>query len=284
MKKYLPVLGVLLMFLLLFLLAMQFTKEEEQQEAEQESNTQTGEKGLDAGPANWLKENLSEKDKQSLIQAFAIEEEDVYTFLQGPRSWEEGISWSGEWSQFRIEGNPFGGFGCGLCCLANIYNTLSPYEVPPWDMCEYAIQASEYAPDGRYGAIDWEPMRDTLKQCGVRSKLYRKPRSYKRFQRQIKKAKSAIVLICSGDDDTYWQDTPGHYVNIWLYREEDDTVFLAEPGSPENNRSRVPLRYIYDALKSISRFQYLLVKGYLEEDNQWKADGIDEAWNCPEGF
>ena len=151
-------------------------------------------------------------------------------------------------------------------------------------MCEYAIQASEYAPDGRYGAIDWEPMRDTLKQCGVRSKLYRKPRSYKRFQRQIKKAKSAIVLICSGDDDTYWQDTPGHYVNIWLYREEDDTVFLAEPGSPENNRSRVPLRYIYDALKSISRFQYLLVKGYLEEDNQWKADGIDEAWNCPEGF
>ena len=123
-----------------------------------------------------------------------------------------------------------------------------------------------------------------VKQCGVRSKLYRKPRSYKRFQRQIKKAKSAIVLICSGDDDTYWQDTPGHYVNIWLYWEEDVTVFLAEPGSPENNRSRVPLRYIYDALKSISRFQYLLVKGYLEEDNQWKADGIDEAWNCPEGF
>lgn len=284
MKKYLPVLGVLLLFLLLFLLVMQFTEVEKQPETENGGNTQIGEKGLYVGPANWLKENLSKEEKQALIQAFTIEEQDIYTFLQGPKSWEEGISWSGEWSQFRIEGNPFGGFGCGLCCLANIYNTLSPYEVSPWDMCEYAIEVSKYAPDGKYGAIDWEPMRDTLKSCGVRSELYRKPKGYKKFQKQIKNAKSAIVLICSGDDDTYWQDTPGHYVNIWLYREEDDTVFLAEPGSPTNNRSRVPLRYIYDALKSISRFQYLLVKGYLEEDNQWKADGIDEIWNCPEGF
>ena len=70
-------------------------------------------------------------------------------------------------------------------------------------------------------------------------------------------------------------------MNIWLYQEEDDTVFLAEPGNPENNRSRIPLRYIYDALKTVSRFQYLAVEGYLEEDNQWKAHGIDENWNRP---
>ena len=27
--------------------------------------------------------------------------------------------------------------------------------------------------------------------------------------------------------------------------------------------------------------QYLAVEGYLEEDNQWKAHGIDENWNRP---
>ncbi len=284
MKKYLPVLGILLVFLLLFLLVAEFVEDETQPKTDDTGNTQIGEKGLYVGPANWLRDNLSEEEKQSLIQAFTIQEQDIYTFLQGPKSWAEGLSWSGEWSQFQVDGNPFGGFGCGLCCLANIYNTLSPYEVSPWDLCEYAIEVSEYAPDGRYGAIDWEPMRDTLKNCGIRSKLYRKPKSYQKFQEQMRNARSAIVLICSGDDDTYWQDTPGHYVNIWLYQEEDDTVFLAEPGSPENNRSRVPLRYIYDALKSVSRFQYLLVKGYLEEDNQWKADGIDEIWNNPKSL
>ena len=97
----------------------------------------------------------------------------------------------------------------------------------------------------------------------------------------MEQMESAIVLISSKEDDTYWKDTPGHYVNIWLYRKEDDTVFLAEPGSPENNRSRIPLRYVYDALKTISTFQYLAVEEYQEEDNQWKADGIDELWNAP---
>ena len=94
-------------------------------------------------------------------------------------------------------------------------------------------------------------------------------------------AESAIVLISSYNDDTYWQDTPGHYVNIWLYQEEDETVFLAEPGDPENNRSRIPLRYIYDALKTASRYHYLTVEDYFEELNEWKADGIDEVWNRP---
>ena len=70
-------------------------------------------------------------------------------------------------------------------------------------------------------------------------------------------------------------------MNIWLYRAEDGTVFLAEPGNPDNNRTRIPLRYIYDALKSISRFQYLLVESYVEEDNQWKGDGIQEMWKRP---
>lgn len=167
--------------------------------------------------------------------------------------------------------------------MANIYNTLSPYEISPWDMCEYAVSVSNYAPSGESGAIDWRHMKYVLQTCGVTGYLLHKPDTYEEFQEQMEDMKSAVVLISSKNDDAYWKNTPGHYVNIWLYQREDDTVFLAEPGSPENNRSRIPLRYVYDALKTVSTFQYLLVEEYQEEENLWKADGIDELWNPPSG-
>lgn len=283
-KKYLPVLGGVLLFFLLFAVVARIVSRKEGEPAKEAGDAGAEPKGLYAGPAKWLEENLPDEGKQALMQAFTIQEQNVYTFLQGPRSWEEGIPWSGEWSQFQVEGNPFGGFGCGLCCLANIYDTLSPYEVSPWGMFWFAKKASDYAPDGAYGAIGWEAMRDTLKRCGVQGKLHKKPGAYGKFQQQMNGSKSMVALVCSGDDDTFWQDTPGHYVNLWLYQEEDDTVFLAEPGNPERNRTRVPLRYVYDALKSSSKFQYLSIKGYLDEENQWKASRIDERWNRPEGW
>lgn len=248
---------------------------------ESERGEFTNEKQLYFGSDGYLGRMLSEEDKQYLRQTFARQEEDVYTFLQGPRSWGEGIPWSGEWCTFQVEGNSFGGFGCGLCCLANIYNTLSPYEVSPLDTYEYARAVTDYTPTGEMGAIDWEYMKKTLEHCGFTCELYRKPGTYEEFKEQMELAESAIVLISSYNDDTYWQDTPGHYVNIWLYQEEDETVFLAEPGDPENNRSRIPLRYIYDALKTASRYHYLTVEDYFEERNEWKADGIDEVWNRP---
>lgn len=233
------------------------------------------------GSDGYFNQMFSEKDKKALIRVFGLKEEEIYTFLQGPRAWRENIPWSGEWCMNGVNGNPFGGFGCGLCCLANIYNTLSPYEVSPWNMCEYAMTVSEYAPTGKAGAIDWEHMEDVLEHCGFECSIQKKPKSYKKFQEEMMQIKSAVVLVSSNNDDTYWQNTPGHYVNIWLYREEDDTIFLAEPGSPENNRSRIPLRYVYDALKTKSRYQYLSVEDYQEQKNQWKANGINENWNSP---
>ena len=238
---------------------------------------------LYAGTSCWLSQCLSKQDRQMLREAFALEDEEVYSFLQGPKSWKARRPWSGSWCRFRVEGNPFGGFGCGLCCMANIYNTLSPYEVSPLDMYDYARAVSNYSPSGAVGAIDWRDMRDSLKNCGFSCKLYKKPGSFQRFKKQIAKAKSAIVLVSSYEDDAYWQDTPGHYVNIWLYREEDGTVFLAEPGDPDKNRSRISLRYVYDALNTSNQFQYLTVKGYTEEANQWKADGISVKWKRPKG-
>ena len=46
----------------------------------------------------------------------------------------------------------FGNFGCGLCCMANIYCTLTEHTCSPWDMYEYARQVSGYAPSRKIGA------------------------------------------------------------------------------------------------------------------------------------
>ncbi|MEY8390074.1 hypothetical protein D3Z36_13680 [Lachnospiraceae bacterium] len=288
MRKYLSACWNLMFLLLLLHMdeydsgreVLQRQNVEEQKQEEQAVEVQQQDR-LYFGSDGYLNKLLSQQEKESLLDAFAIQEHEVYSFLQGPRSWEEGVTWSGEWCAFGVEGNIFGGFGCGLCCMANIYNTLSPYEVSPWDMCEYSMSVSNYAPNWESGAISWRHMREALRSCGVSCGLFHKPQTYEEFQEQMEEMKSAVVLVSSKEDDSYWKDTPGHYVNIWLYQKEDDTVFLAEPGSPENNRSRIPLRYVYDALKTASSYQYLGVKGYQEQNNQWKADGIDEIWNSP---
>ncbi|MBO5373798.1 MAG: hypothetical protein J6A75_13915 [Lachnospiraceae bacterium] len=205
--------------------------------------------------------------------------ERVYSFSQGPRAYNEGRPWGGEWCQKIVKGNSFGGFGCGMCCMANIYSTISPYECSPWDMFEYATQVTYYYPSRDGGAIGWGDIKTTLENTGFECNVHRKPGSYEYFQEVIKKSKSAIVLVSSYNDDTFWEDTSGHYVNIYLYQEDTDMVFLAEPGDLEKNRTWVPLKYVYDALKTASNFHYLTVEAYDEEKNNWKHNGIDEIWN-----
>lgn len=225
------------------------------------------------------------QENQELLVMAALEqkltEDKVYTFLQGPKSWSNGVTWSGEWCYKYVKGNYFGGFGCGLCCMANIYSTLTDYTCSPLDMYEYATQVSGYYPSKKSGAIGWGDMKVTLQKCGFECDVFNKPSTYEEFQQQIAASQSAIVLVSSYNDDTFWTDTSGHYVNIWLYNEETDEVFLAEPGSPTNNRQWIPLRYVYDALKTVSQYQYLLVGDYSEEDNLWMHDGIDDSWVAP---
>lgn len=239
---------------------------------------------LNAGVLLDLKEELFDTgiispDLQVVYQTVEERAASVYTFLQGPRAYSESLPWSGDWCQKVVRHNSFGGFGCGLCCMANIYSTLTAYECSPWDMYEYATQASSYYPTKKSGAIGWDDMKGTLNAAGFTCEVYQKPQTYEAFQEQMKEAKTAIVLVCSANDDTFWKDTPGHYVNIWLYQESTDMVFLAEPGDPENNRTWIPLRYVYDALKTVSQYQYLTVTSYLEEANGWKWNGIDDTWN-----
>ncbi len=208
-------------------------------------------------------------------------EAEVYSFFQGPQAWYAGRTWAGEWSLKDIQGKNFGVFGCGLCCLANIYNTVSPYEVSPWDMLEYSQSVSGYSPSASAAAIGWWDLQKTLTTCGIDTDLYRKPMTYGEFQQHIKNSQGALVLVSSANDNTYWPTTKGHYVTIWLYDEETDTVFLSDPGAYQRNRQRIPLTYVYNALKTASNYQYLLINRYDEGKNTWKADGITETWYRP---
>lgn len=239
---------------------------------------------LRAGAFGAFEENIFcpgviDSNLQVVYQTAEEQAENVYTFLQGPRAFSEGRAWSGEWCQKIVRSNSFGGFGCGLCCMANIYSTLTGYECSPWDMYEYATRVSSYYPTRESGAIGWEDMNTTLSAAGFICGVYRKPGTYEEFQEQMSRTKSAVVLVSSYENDAFWQNTGGHYVNIWLYQQDTDMVFLAEPGDPERNRSWIPLRYVYDALKTVSQYQYLAVTSYEEEANGWKWNGIDEIWN-----
>ena len=67
----------------------------------------------------------------------------LYTYLQGPKSWKRGVDWSGEWGEQYMDGGSFGGFGCGLCCMANVYSSLTEYQCSPVDMYRFAKRSEE---------------------------------------------------------------------------------------------------------------------------------------------
>lgn len=210
-----------------------------------------------------------------------ITEADIYSFLQGPLAWGSRMSWSGIWAETVVDENSFAGFGCGLVVLANVYSTISQYECSPLDMLSFARSVSNYYPTYEAGAIGWDDMNLTLQQTGMVTQLRKKPVAYEEFQEDIASAKASIVLISSAQDDSFWQDVPGHYVTLYLYDEDTDTVFLTDSGDPLKNRTRIPLRYVYDALKRVSEYQYLKINAYSESGNLWKKNGITDIWVRP---
>lgn len=236
---------------------------------------------LRAGSADKLRRIGDPQTLARWSEYLLLTEEDIYTFYQGPRAWYSGIPWGGEWCEYYVSGQSFGGFGCGLVCMANIYSTLTPYECSPLDMYRFATANTWYHPTPESGAIDWGYMKQCLKLLGFSCDMYYKPETYEEFQRHISEVDTAIVLVDSANSDEFWKDIPGHYVTIWLYDEKTDKVFLADSGTISNNRSWIPLRYVYDALKTSSKYQYLTVWDYQEEGNSWKWDGISDNWNGP---
>ena len=50
-------------------------------------------------------------------------------------------------------------------------------------------------------------------------------------------------------------------------------MFLADPADPDGNRNYIPLRYVYDALKTVSKYQYLLVMDIP------RTEPVETGWN-----
>lgn len=204
----------------------------------------------------------------------------IATFLQGPKSWKKRLNWSGHWGEEYHDGGSFGSFGCGLCCMANIYTTFSDYQCSPIDMYEYAKKVTEY---GGGGAIDWGYMKETLRSLGFSSDVWRKPKKYADFQKKVRNSLACIVVVSSYDSDIYWKNTGGHYVTIFEYDEKSDKIFLADSGDPTHNRQWVKLSKIYKSLKTSNKWQYLAVTGFDADKDKWKHKGFGGNCVLPDG-
>lgn len=213
------------------------------------------------------KSSQKEEKEDSKAEQTPHPEEHIATFLQGPKSWKQRLDWSGEWGDAYYDGGKFGGFGCGLCCMANLYTSLTPYQCSPLDMYRYAKKTSGY---GGGGAIDWGYIKETLRFAGFTSDVGKKPPSYEEFQKKTKENLALLVVVSSQNSTCYWQDTPGHYVTLFLYDEEKDSIFLADSGNPNHNRHWVALKKIYRSLKTANRWQFLEISAYNEKADKWK--------------
>ena len=121
-----------------------------------------------------------------------------------------------------------------------------------------------------------------MSDIGFTVKLGEKPPTYREFRTEIEQAQSMLVLISSYNDDSYWQDTPGHYVTLFLYDRETEKAFLTDSGDPEHNRSWISLKLIYKALKTSSDFQYMSVLSYEKENDTWKHKSVKGTWVRPQ--
>ena len=174
----------------------------------------------------------------------------------------------------------FGAFGCGLCCMANVYSSVTPsyYKASPVDMYRFAKKNTWYWGGS---AIDWPYMVKGMRKAGIHCGVKREPKRYSAFKRDIETSKCAIVLISSYDSACYWKHTPGHYVTIFAYNKNNDRVFLADSGDPSHNRHWVSLKKIYRSLKKASRFQYIRVTGYNRNQDTFRNRRARGRWIRP---
>ncbi len=183
----------------------------------------------------------------------------IYSYVQAPGWYYEGDSkWAGDWCYIKAAGREFIYWGCGICCLSNIYSTFQAKPVLPDVVYEWTREKTTYNPDSGVGAVSWSELKTMCTEYGMEARLCTKPKEYSEFQKDIWQSDAAIVLVCKDNDGTLWDYTSGHYVNLWEYDPETDTVFLSD-ASGLHNRARVSLRDIYNALKTASSAQYMIV-------------------------
>jgi len=185
-------------------------------------------------------------------------EKKIYSYNQLPPHDTGRTRWSGDWYAIEEGGQIFANFGCGICCISNIYSTFVQRPVDPGQMMTVAKTYSSYKPNSKAGAIDWSQMKQLCEKLGMTAQIRKKPQDYAQFQQDVYTADATVVLVCKDDDPGLWFYTNGHYVTLWEYDPYDDTVFVTD-SSGLFNRERVYLRDVYDALKTRSSHQYMCV-------------------------
>ena len=204
------------------------------------------------------------------------------TFFQGPKAWKKRMEWSGKWGKTKYDGVKFGAFGCGLCCMANIYSSFSQgNKCSPVDMYKYAKKNTSY--EGGM-AIDWDYMKETLTKIGFTCQIGNKPLKYEDFQSIVRNNEALIACISSDADSTFWKDTPGHYITIFAYNQSEDSVFIGDSGNLDHNRTWVPLNYIYKALKTENSHQYMTAGAYDSQKDGWKNKKISGKCILPKAW
>ncbi len=214
------------------------------------------------------------------ITETVVDTKTIYSYLQGPRSWKQKRVWSGYWGNAYMNGSKFGAFGCGLCCMANVYSSITPsyYKASPVDMYGFAKKNTRYWGGS---AIDWPYMVKGMRKAGIHCGVKTKPSRYSSFKKDIAASKCAIVLVSSYDSSCYWKHTPGHYVTVFAYDKKNDRVFLADSGEPAHNRHWVSLKKIYRSLKKSSRYQYICVTDYNRSEDTFRSRKASGKWVRP---
>ncbi|MDO4938421.1 MAG: hypothetical protein Q4E54_00460 [Lachnospiraceae bacterium] len=185
-------------------------------------------------------------------------EQKIYSFVQVPEEYCNDEKWTGDWVEMECGGQKFFYFGCGICCLSNVYSTF--YDVPlrPDAMFEWARKYGDYHPESGRGALSWKQLRKMYEHFGCVVQTKHKPENYADFQNDVQNSETTMVLVCKYNDDKLWFYTLGHYVNLWEYNPQDDTVFVTD-SSGMFNRQRVNLEDVYSALKTSSDAQYMCI-------------------------
>ena len=187
----------------------------------------------------------------------------IYSYVQVPADYYEDEIWTGDWSEIEAGGQTLTWFGCGLCCLTNTYDTLvaSSSEtgvVTPATIYLWAKERASYNPESGTGALSWQQLKKMCQSFGLSAKIMKKTGDYSAFQRAVSQNDTTIALVCKDNDDKLWPYTNGHYISLWEYDEDTDTVFVTD-SSGAHNRERVALEDIYRALKTSSKAQYLSI-------------------------
>lgn len=210
-------------------------------------------------------------------------EKTIFSFIQIPKEMHKDEEWAGIWSDIEAGNQTFFFFGCGICCISNIISTLTEFTVTPDLMFSLTKKHAGYNPDSGIGAVSWEQMAHMCKLFGFDTEVRKKPAEYSEFRRDVQDADATIVLVCKDDDDKLWFYTKGHYVTLWSYDEKSDTVFVSD-ASGLFNRDRVQLSDVYNALKSRSAAQYMLVKKNADKEIALTEEEIMEATRSDAGY